>query len=101
MARGAGVAAIGRQAAAHWPFPVLVQVEGGRSIYVDLRSSIGRGLFATGTFDIEAIKPGLEALKPGATQASPGVDPPLTCRTHTEAPGRGMVCAWTPVGSPW
>jgi FkbM family methyltransferase len=36
-------------------------------MYVDLRSSIGRGLFATGAFDMEAIRPALEALSEGAT----------------------------------
>jgi FkbM family methyltransferase len=36
-------------------------------MYVDLRSVIGRGLFASGTFDMEAIRPGLQALSEGAT----------------------------------
>ena len=67
IARTAGLSDLGRRAASHWPFPVKVSVVGGRQMYVDLRSTIGQGLFATGTFDIEAIKPALDALEPGAT----------------------------------
>lgn len=36
-------------------------------MYVDLRSGIGRGIFATGAFDMAAIEPALDALGPGAT----------------------------------
>ena len=36
-------------------------------MYVDLRSPIGRGLFVSGTFDMEAIKPAIDALGEGAT----------------------------------
>jgi FkbM family methyltransferase len=36
-------------------------------MYVDLRSTIGRGLFVSGTFDIEAIRPAMEALREGGT----------------------------------
>ena len=47
------VRAAARTVAARWPFPVAVDVEGLR-LYVDLRSSIGRGILATGEFD-EAV----------------------------------------------
>lgn len=67
LARRCGVDSVGLRAASAWPFPVRITVENGREMYVDLRSSIGRGLFATGKFDMEAIKPALSALGPGAT----------------------------------
>lgn len=67
LARGAGIGAVGREVSKHWPFPVRVAVEGGRQMYVDLRSTIGRGLFVSGTFDMEAIKPAMDALSEGAT----------------------------------
>jgi FkbM family methyltransferase len=65
---------LARHVAARWPLPVLVKVAGGCSMYVDLRSSIGRGLFATGTFDSEAIAPALAALAPGATYIDIGAN---------------------------
>lgn len=34
-------------------------------MYVDLRSSIGRGIFVTGEFDIKSFEPALAVLKPG------------------------------------
>ncbi|WP_158764407.1 FkbM family methyltransferase [Terricaulis silvestris] len=43
-------------------------------MYVDLRSSIGRGVFATGEFDPEAIRPALDALTPGATYIDIGAN---------------------------
>jgi FkbM family methyltransferase len=42
-----------RAIASRWPWPVSVRV-GGDALWVDLRSSIGRGVFATGAFD-EAV----------------------------------------------
>lgn len=66
-ARKCGLDIMGRRVASAWPFPVCVTVVGGRQMYVDLRSPIGRGLFATGTFDIEAIQPALDVLQEGAT----------------------------------
>jgi FkbM family methyltransferase len=65
--RGSKVHALGQRAAARWPFPVSVTVDGGQHMYVDLRSAIGRGLFVSGKFDMAAIKPALDALSPGAT----------------------------------
>ncbi len=67
LARKCGLDALGLRAASAWPFPVRVTVNSGREMFVDLRSSIGRGLFATGQFDMEAINPALAALEPGAT----------------------------------
>lgn len=58
---------LGRAAAEFWPFSVRVKVVGGAEMYVDLRSSIGRGLFATGKFDMAAIEPALAALGRGGT----------------------------------
>jgi FkbM family methyltransferase len=65
--RGSKAHALGKRAAAHWPFPVRVTVAGGHQMYVDLRSTIGQGLFVSGEFDMAAIKPALDALSPGAT----------------------------------
>jgi FkbM family methyltransferase len=67
FARAVGLNKAARRLAKHWPFPVRVAAQGGRQMYVDLRSAIGRGLFASGTFDMEAIRPGLEALGEGGT----------------------------------
>ena len=44
--------------ASYWPFPVKARIAGGHSMYVDWRSAVGRGIYATGTFDpavLEAI----------------------------------------------
>ena len=73
-ARRINAAHLGRSLAGHWPFPVRVKVTGGHSMYVDLRSTIGRGLFATGTFDMAAIEPALSALSPGATYIDVGAN---------------------------
>ncbi len=40
-----------RTLAAHWPFPVKATLATGQTCYVDLRSAVGRGLFATGAND--------------------------------------------------
>lgn len=61
-----GFSSLGRKIAEKWPLPVRVTVHGGQEMYVDLRSSIGRGLFATGIFDMEAIKPAIEELNTGS-----------------------------------
>jgi FkbM family methyltransferase len=66
-ARGSTAHALGKRAAARWPFPVRVTVDGGHQLYVDLRSAIGQGLFVSGKFDMAAIEPALDALCPGAT----------------------------------
>lgn len=67
LARKCGLDTLGLRAASAWPFPVCVTVQGGRKMYVDLRSPIGRGLFASGTFDMAAIKPAMDVLHEGAT----------------------------------
>src|SRR5258708_323497 len=48
-----------------WPFPVAVSLSDGDTIFADLRSSIGKGLLATGAFDYNSIEPILEVLSPG------------------------------------
>lgn len=60
-----GLGSLARGAASRWPFPVIARTRSGRRMYVDLRSSIGRGIFATGEFDPLAIEPVLRALSPG------------------------------------
>jgi FkbM family methyltransferase len=52
-------------AASVWPFPVAVRLSDGDAIFADLRSSIGKGLLATGAFDYKAIEPILQALGAG------------------------------------
>lgn len=74
LARAVGLANVGRAVAAHWPFPVRVRLGGGQSMFVDLRSGIGRGLFATGEFDTEAFKPALDRLRPGAVYVDVGAN---------------------------
>ena len=58
---------LGLAIATKWPFPVRTKIEGGRAMYVDLRSSVGRGIFATSRFDPEVFTPIASALKPGDT----------------------------------
>jgi FkbM family methyltransferase len=56
---------VGLAVAAHWPWPVRVRIENGRRMFVDLRSSIGRGLFMTGQFDPVVFDPLRRALHSG------------------------------------
>lgn len=53
--------------AKRWPWPVPARLSSGRRVYVDLRSSIGRGIFATGQFDPAVFEPIRAALRPGGT----------------------------------
>ena len=66
MSKALGLDSLARGAASRWPFPVIARTRSGRRMYVDLRSSIGRGIFATGEFDTLAIEPVLRALSPGS-----------------------------------
>jgi FkbM family methyltransferase len=66
--RHAAVAAakkVGKPIAARWPFPVTVRLKTGRRMYVDLRSTIGQGLFVKGEFDPAVFEPIAAALSPG------------------------------------
>ncbi len=74
LSQKTGLVALGRAIASHWPFPVRTTVINGCEMYVDLRSSIGRGLFATGSFDMGAIQPILNKLQPGATMIDVGAN---------------------------
>jgi FkbM family methyltransferase len=58
---------LGLAFASRWPWPVSVQLEQGHSMYVDMRSGIGRALFMKGTFDPEVFVPIREVLRPGDT----------------------------------
>jgi FkbM family methyltransferase len=53
--------------AKRWPWPVPARLPSGRRMYVDLRSGIGRGIFATGQFDPAVFEPIRAALRPGGT----------------------------------
>ena len=66
MSKALGLGSLARGAASRWPFPVIAKTRSGRRIYVDLRSSIGRGIYATGEFDPLAIEPVLRALTSGS-----------------------------------
>lgn len=74
LVRGPRLGRFGRALASRWPFLVKVKVIGGRHMYVDLRSSIGRGLFVGGAFDMMAIQPALDALASGATFVDVGAN---------------------------
>lgn len=56
----------GTAVAERWPFPWPVRI-GERTIYVDLRSSIGRGLVMTGDFDPAVTACIVGRLSPGGT----------------------------------
>jgi len=56
---------VGLAVAAWWPWPARVSIRNGRRMFVDLRSSIGRGLFMTGQFDTAVFDPLRRALQPG------------------------------------
>src|SRR4051812_2980869 len=58
---------LGLMVAEYWPWPVEVTIVNGRRMFVDLRSAVGRGIFATKTFDPEIFEPLRGALKPGGT----------------------------------
>lgn len=55
---------VGRYLASRWPWSVPVRL-GARTLFVDLRSSIGRGIYVTGTFDPVVFDPIRAALRPG------------------------------------
>ena len=65
---------LGRVISSFWPFPVRVKLNTGREMYVDLRSAVGRGIFATGQFDKEVFAPLAEVLKPGDTFVDVGAN---------------------------
>lgn len=63
----------GRHFASRWPWPVRTDVR-GLDFYVDLRSSVGRGIFVTGQFD-QAVYAALEpSLTPGAVLIDVGAN---------------------------
>src|SRR6185503_17489568 len=58
---------LGLEVAKHWPWPVEATIVNGRRMFVDLRSAVGRGIFATGKFDPEVFEPLRNVLKLGGT----------------------------------
>jgi FkbM family methyltransferase len=60
---------IGSILATMWPWPVPTKI-GSRLLYVDLRSSIGRGIFVTGKFDDEVF----EAIRSSISDGSVFID---------------------------
>ena len=56
---------IGLQLAQVWPFPVWARLKNGGHMYVDLRSTIGRGIFMTGEFDPAVYDALAAVMKPG------------------------------------
>lgn len=58
---------VGLAVARRWPWPVSVRLNSGRRMYVDLRSAIGRGIFAKGEFDALIFGPLRTALREGGT----------------------------------
>ena len=65
---------LGLELSKFWPLPVPVTLDTGRMMYVDLRSSVGRGIFATGKFDPEVFAPLAEVLRPGDTFVDVGAN---------------------------
>lgn len=58
---------VGLAVAEHWPWPVEVNITNGRRMFVDLRSAVGRGIFAKGEFDPAVFEPLRSVLQPGGT----------------------------------
>ena len=56
---------LGLAAANYWSLPVKARLQNSRDIYVDLRSSIGRGIYMKGSFDPVVFQPFQDALKTG------------------------------------
>src|ERR1043166_3041873 len=56
---------LGLALAKYWPWPVEVTIVNGRRMFVDLRSAVGRGIFATKRFDPAVFEPLQSVLKPG------------------------------------
>jgi FkbM family methyltransferase len=73
-ARAVGVKDCAIQVAKRWPFLVRTRLFNGREMYVDLRSAIGRGVFATGKFDMATISPALETLCTGGVFVDVGAN---------------------------
>lgn len=65
LSRKIGLSTLGKLIGQHYPFPVRANLKEGLGIFVDLRSSIGSGVFATGEFDPAAIEPAMRDLKQG------------------------------------
>lgn len=63
-----------RPLASIFPLPVRVRTHGGRALYVDLRSAIGRGIFVRGEFDPAVYGFLRENLRPGAVFADIGAN---------------------------
>lgn len=63
-----------RPLASMFPFPVSVRTHGGRKLYVDLRSAIGRGIFVRGEFDPAVLGFLREHLRPGSVFADIGAN---------------------------
>jgi FkbM family methyltransferase len=65
---------VGLALARHWPWPVSVRISNGHRMFVDLRSGIGRGIYAKGEFDPAVFSPLREALHSGDTFLDIGVN---------------------------
>lgn len=63
-----------RPLASMFPVPVPVRMHGGRKLYVDLRSAIGRGIFVRGEFDPAVLAFLRGHLKPGSIFADIGAN---------------------------
>jgi FkbM family methyltransferase len=58
---------LGLALASQWPWPVKCRIRTGRSMYVDLRSAVGRGIYMKGEFDPAVFDPFEKILQPGDT----------------------------------
>lgn len=55
---------IGRKLAPIWPWPVPARVR-SKTLYIDLRSAVGRGIYVTGKFDDQVFEALSLSIKPG------------------------------------
>jgi FkbM family methyltransferase len=56
---------LGLSVASRWPWPVAARMKTGRSMYVDLRSGVGRAIYMQGEFDPAVFEPFKSCLTEG------------------------------------
>src|SRR5947209_3562381 len=58
---------LGLAVATRWPWPIPCKIRSGQTLYVDLRSTVGRTLFMNGEFDAGVFRPLSQYLQKGDT----------------------------------
>ncbi|MGQ0733424.1 MAG: FkbM family methyltransferase [Acidobacteriota bacterium] len=86
---------VGLAVAVRWPWPVEARLTTGRTMYVDLRSAIGRSLFMHGEFDPRVFDPLAARLTPGGVFVDVGANVGYyTLRALDLVGGTGQVHAF-------